>query len=453
MSGERIPPHSLEAEAVLLGSMFLESEIIPSAAELVKPGDFYRPGHGVLFDLLADMAARGLPVDLVTVKRELEKRNLIGPATGGQGYCYVTELVDGTPSAANWRYYAGEVLDLSKRRQAISIGLALAHDGYGSDVEKADELIGRYQQRLYGLAGKEQSDHSASIAQAVDDVLAYAEAISADRTADTSLASGLPALDSALGGGFSPGDLVTLAADTGAGKSTLAANIAANVARRGGRVLFVSAEMMPRETGRRFLAAASGVYALKLKQGWTMEQQDWREAEQAAAGLAGWKLHLHCRACTVGEIALQARRLGSQWKGLDLVCVDYLQLMKPTEGDSRAQQVGAIAWGLKQLAMDLGCVVLMLSQLNRATNATGQPPGLHGLKESGDVENHSNAVLLLHRPANGATRGDELETWLRIAKNRDGVTTPWEGLGAIRLAWRPGITRFDEKEEINVEYS
>ena len=178
----------------------------------MKAGDFYRPGHGILFRVLIDMSANGLPVDLVTVQRELEKRDLIDSACKGQGHPYIVELVNGAPSTVNWSYYAGEVLDLSKCRQAISLSLALVNDSYVANGEKADELIGRYQQRLYDLAGNVQSDHSVSIAQAVEDVLRNAEKISRDGTADTALATGLPALDSALGGGFSPGDLVTLAA-------------------------------------------------------------------------------------------------------------------------------------------------------------------------------------------------------------------------------------------------
>ena len=202
--------------------------------------------------------------------------------------------------------------------------------------------------------------------------------------------------------------------------------------------------------GKRFLQSRAKVHAQKLKFAKNLTTDDWQAIQRAIAELSPFKVAIDTRSSHVADIAVTARRMASKWGGpLSLIVVDYLQLMDCMGGHGRgtsfARAVGHFAWGLKQLAMDLGTPVLVLSQLNREGAKKDRPPSKHDLKESGDIENHANVVLLLYRlPDSSADFQGEETVWCRVAKARDGLTTPWEGTGALRLLWRGGFTRFDD---------
>jgi replicative DNA helicase len=177
---------------------------------------------------------------------------------------------------------------------------------------------------------------------------------------------------------------------------------------------------------------------------WNWHEDLWAVVEKQAEAMGKQKGIIDSESATIADVASRARLLGSKWGGLDLLVVDYLQLLRGP-GDNRAQMIGGIAWGLKELAMDLGCVCLLLSQFDRTTNRDGKPPTIHGLKESGDIENASNQIILLwmaDKEAGPDTVSGAHEVHLRVAKNRDGATTPWEGPGAIRLSWKKDWTKF-----------
>jgi len=440
----RLAPQDSDAEVCVLGSMFLDQTVIPDVREHVRAVDFYRPAHQVIFNTLCDMAGSSAMIDLVLLKDELAKRKKLD-AIGGIDY--LSAIAEGVPSSANAVYYAKIVKGKSDLRMLIQIGQRLTNESY-AQKEDANELILNYQQRLYeiGQDGKLESSQSMSAGDAANAAIDRAEKVSNGKL-KPGLMTGFANIDTPLGG-IQKGDLVTLAAGTGFGKSSLALIISSTVAKAGGAVLYVSAEMAAMELGHRLIAQQSGIDSSRIKAG-NISKEEWTEIELAASKIDSWNFELWGNTASVSEIASKARQLATKWqKPLSLVIVDYLQLMKPTEGDTKAQQIGNIAWGLKQLAMDLNTPVLMLSQLNRE-GAREALPSIHSLKESGDIENHSNVVLLLHRPEKLERDTDgALIYWAKIAKARDGRVTPWpsngnEVNGAIKLRFKPSILRFE----------
>ena len=436
---ERVPPQDQGAEMCVLGAVFLQQENIPAVAEIVSPDDFYRPQHGTLFRVICGMFADRKPIDLVTLRAELERKGLLQEAGGSD---YLCVLVEGVPDTRNVEYYAQIVREKSGRRKIISFTWEMAQKAH--DATDYPQLLEEMQSRVYAMAqARTGGSGLVSAASAVDEFLAYADRVQRGEV-PPGLMTGFVPIDNATGG-FQPGDLVTLAAATGLGKSAFAMSTVMNVAGAGGAVLYISAEMETRELGKRLVQASSGVSGQTLRYGKKLTPSDWTRLHQASGKLAGQRIELLCVATTVADIVLKARQLAARWgEPLSLIVVDYLQLMRHTTGETRAQQVGGIAWGLKQAAMDLGTPILMLSQFDRAgVKQTDATPTIHNLKESGDIENHSNTILLLHKPAKTEWEDDEtMQIWCKIAKARDGLVTPWDDSGAIRLLFKPAITRF-----------
>lgn len=423
---------------------------------IIKPGDFFTAENGQLYGVMLDMLHDGCPVELASLAAELRKRGIMASVghekTDAGGADYLVELTEYDFATPNLGYYANQLRDQSRLRALITLGNRMSADAKTAGAE-AGELIEQYQRDLYEL-GRED----AKGVEVVEAGEAAAEAVArADRVAageeSPGLMTGFAGIDRALGG-FQPGDLVTLGAATSVGKTALALTVAFRVAQRGGAVLVVSAEMNRQSIANRLLQMVSGVSGGRLRVG-NLDEQELEDRRVAQRTIEGWRLAILDQAATVAGIGLRARLQATRWRqDLSLIVVDYLQLMRPTGGDTRAQEVSGIAWGLKQLAMELGCPILMLSQLNRAgvrQAGDNRPPSLHDLKESGDVENHSNAVLLLHRPTNPVpdTAG-AMPIWCKVAKARDGMVTLWPAPagseavpGAVTLRFRPELTRFE----------
>lgn len=432
-------PHDAEAEQVTLGAMALDTTARNVAAEILDATDFYMPKHRILFTAIIDLAASG-DVDLVLLSAALKQRGEL-EKIGGNDYLF--ELVEGTPSTANARHYAQLVKDKARLRRLIALCCEAERASYAG-LATADELGGKLLQDLYGLATK-QDNATMTLAAAEGEALAHAEAVHTGNI-PPGLMAGYAALDKPIGG-FQPGELIVLAAGTGVGKTALACNISEHIAADGGPVLYVTREMGPRELGKRFLQARSGVAGQRIKLG-DLDTDAWTALHEARAASEPYAVTLDTRSGTVAAIAMRARACAAGYgRPLALIVVDYLQLLSPPADVARehsARKVGEIARRLKLLAVDLGTPILLLSQLNRESARDGRPPKLHQLRESGEIEQHSDVVILLHRPDEGdGDTGIAPQVWAQVAKARDGMTTPWEGPGQVRLTWRAEITRFD----------
>ena len=432
-------PSDREAELCVVAAMLVSEGCIPDVRVTLTAGDFYDHRAKAIFEAICALADAGKPCDLVTLRPLLTDRDNFDHC-GGQGYI---DALQDVPSSAAVQHYAGQVKAASMLRQIMALGQQMQQEAMtpGADPETA---LGMMESGLNFLRGSGQIGQSIDLGEAVESVLQRCRDIT-EHGQQPGLMTGLSALDRVTGG-FEAGELITLAGDTGSGKTALADTIARNAALAGKRVLLVSCEMNSRERGKRLLQAQSGVPGNFIRMPKSLQAQDWQALYEAASELAKLRLHIFARGMIRPcDIALEARRVASKAGGLDLVIVDYLQLLTPNEvirNEASARTFGRMVWALKVLAMDMAVPVLMLSQLNRTGVKTGQAPNLHDLKESGDIENHSNAVLLLHHPADA---GNSLAktVWLRVAKSRDGMVTAWPpNKLSITLGWRPEITSF-----------
>lgn len=442
------PASNIVAETCVLGAMILAPASAAACMSMLRAEDFYRPAHQELFRLLIGELEAGRPLDLVLLKSALVKAGKLEAVGGMQ---YVLELVN-VPDCANVRYYAGLVVDASRLRSLAREGSGLYH-GAMSPQADAGKVAEDSQQRIFELSRLPMDDPLSSAGEVANAAMF--------RTAEGQpIQTGMFLIDRDTGGMY-PGELWTLGAATSAGKTALAHTIALQAATTA-PVLIVSAEMDKRAVGVRLLAAIAKIDGRKIRAGHLTDQER-ENASAAAKTVAGLSLWVYDRCATVGQIGSALRACSAAGRGkIKLLIVDYLQLMQPTAGDTRAQQVGLIAWGLKQIAVQEDCAVLLVSQLSRegvkqqrGGQKRGGPnlPALYDLKESGDVENHSSVVLLLHRPLDGVPDDTgAVEVWCRIAKNRNGMTTPWPDrqgqTGGIRLLFRTRETWFDSYDSM-----
>lgn len=443
----RVLPNDPEAESVILGAMIRWPEqSIAKVRQVVQPQHLYSASNQDIYGVILDLVAARKPVELVTVDKALEVAGKLEKVGGSK---HLVRLAENAPSAASVEYYAGVIWDKAQLRRAIVICQTYASKLYHPTVE-AKEALPALQAELFAL--RQQSNQGyMSFKGAVNAAVRRAEQIEKGELSP-GLLTGFADLDDAIGG-IKPGQLITLAGETGAGKSTLAQNIVENVAAAGKVVLIASAEMHGEQIGGRLLASQSRVYADKIQRG-RVGERDWTEIYLAASKTEKWSGGILFGTQTVGDIVLKAQEIAAEeGQAPALLVVDYVQLLKVPRARSRHEEVGALAWELKLAAMELRVPVLMISQLSRAGQGKDEKgdrkkPELWHLKESGDLENHSDVVLLMWHAGGdqNAFDTDGQPKWgacLRVAKCRDGSCTTWTGDGALRLVWRPAINRFD----------
>lgn len=436
---ERIPPQSREAEVCVLGAMILDPGTIPDCEAMLTSTDFYNPAHGHIFHALSRMVAAGVAVDLVTLKERLTTDGKLD-AVGGVDY--LVDLVEGTPGAANLEYYAGIVKTKSLQRSVITLCQGALREAY-EPIESATELLGSIEEKLFAISHGRSGLELVRLVDAAQAVLAKADQMAQGMIAP-GVMTGLGAIDDACGG-MREGEVIVLAGDTGSGKTTLADTIGFNIACAGGKVLVVSVEMLADERAKRYLQVMSQVSGTRIRTPKRLGDVDWEKLHAAVGAMHGMPLMIHPGAATTAQVVSQARRAASKMEGLDLVIIDYLQLLTATreQGRSRAEQVSRMAWAIKMdLSMGLSVPVLLLSQLTRSGLKEHRPPSKHDLKESGDIENHANAIWLLHRPDPEKEECPWSEVWFCQDKHRDMPSTPWRGMAAIRLEWERSTTTF-----------
>lgn len=449
MLDERIPPQAIDAETCVLGAMLLDVQAVMAARTVLAADDFYRPAHQIIYAGLLEMTDNRSRVDLVTARHHFTSKNTLAEVGGIE---YLVGLVEGVPNTANMEYYAKIVKDCSVRRSLIVMAKELADDSYRG-MTQADDLLSGYQQKLYDLDRRTKTlrGNESTLADAAAVVMKRAEEAS-QGGAVVGVNSGFARLDEAIHG-FRPGHLTTLGAGPGVGKTSLALRFCANVARNGGTCLYISAEMPADELAQRFLQSEADVFGGLILDG-TLRVDDWQRLNDAEAVLKGWNVYLVGKALDLAHIALKTRETATRFSShVDLVVVDYLQIMRLPDGGDTREKVTRFTSGLKQLALELGVPILALSQFARESMKAKQLPTMHDLKESGSIENDSNEVLLLHRPDPIRrillNNREHIECWLKVAKCRDGMTTPWPNDQTpseheIRVKWFPGQTRFEE---------
>ena len=436
-------PGNTSDEIIILSTALCCPNDLPDIRQLVRVSDFTLDTHAALFQFVCDVADRGKGHDAYVVFSELASAGRLSDVGGKDAFWDIAESAptltgpDGTLHGTNHKFHAGKVRDAARKRTLLSLGHRLPR--MIQDAESADQVIESLQAELFRLDGGTATGRATSLGDALQELVGRMEKISRNEL-ELGLQTGFHGIDDAVGG-FEPGDLVVLAAPTGAGKSTLAKDVAAHVASQGRSVLIVSAEMTEREVARRFLQGQTGIDGVKMKTA-NLNVDNWQRVHQAVGEMEQWPVRIIGNKVTTATVRAEAMKMTAELRRpVGLVIADYVQLLQATHGDNREQQVASIAWDLKALAMETGSVVLLVSQLNRQSADT--LPELHHLRESGALEQHANFVLLMHQSKNvDLTDTKALRVWVRVAKARDGKTTPWDGMGAVRLHWRPNITAF-----------
>ena len=379
-----LPPHSVEAEQAVLGGLLLDTSAWDNVADVIIPEDFYRPDHKLIFQAIAALATTSKPSDVVTVVGELERRSELEQAGG---LAYVGSLARETPTAANVRAYADIVRERSILRQLVTAGTEIAGAVFNNDGETARELVDKAEQKVFeiaemGFRGKGGAQPVRSLLPGVIDQIDEAFA-NPDKL--RGLPTGFTDFDK-MTGGLRPGDLVIIAGRPSMGKSTFAVNMAEYAAlhprEKPASVAIFSLEMPSEQIITRMLSSIGGVPLQNLRSG-KISDDDWVRITSATSQLSEAKIFIdETPALSPMELRARARRVKRE-HGLDLILVDYLQLMQvPGNKESRATEIGEISRGLKILAKELSCPVIALSQLNRSVEQReNKKPVMSDLRE------------------------------------------------------------------------
>lgn len=433
---DRMPPQSLEAEMSLLGSLMLDREAVGDIVSIIGRGDvhwFYRPDHRLIFETLVDLYDANQPIDLVILRNELEKRNLLEQAGGVE---YLVACAESVPTAVNAEHYARIVRDKGLLRDLISCVSEIAEDAY-SDSETSTELFDRAEQKLFAVTERRVAGHTIPLSELIVEL---DHIINSEEAGQISgLPTGFSELDE-LTTGFQPGDMVVVAGRPSMGKTALGLNMAEHAAVvEGLPVVFFSLEMSRQQVAQRLLCSRARIDSHKFRKR-MLNEEERRFLADVCMELQGAPLFVDdTPGLTPMELRAKARRLKMQ-HNIRAVFVDYLQLMHAPGHESRQQEISYISRSLKALGRELGIPIVALAQLNRQTEGrTGNQPRMSDLRESGAIEQDADAVLLIHREEYYKRDDPNLKgkAQLIIAKQRNGPT------GEIDLQFDHQATRFN----------
>lgn len=438
---ERIPPHNEEAEKSVLGAVMLSKDALFDVMEEVRSGDFYHEAHREIFDAVSDLFRRNAPVDTLTVSEELKKRKTLEMA-GGRAY--VATLSTLVPSTANARQYGKIVAEKAALRNLIQKAGEIVEKSY-QEKQPPEQVLDFAERSIFEIAQQRQRNDFSPLKDVLLENINIIDKMSQLDGNLTGITSGFLDLD-AKTSGFQRSDLVIIAARPAMGKTAFALNIAQQAAIKGNaNVLIFSMEMSKEQLGQRLLAMESRIEMQKLKTG-DLERKDWDQISVAMDVLSRASIYIDdTPGISVMEIKNKCRRLKVE-KGLDMVIVDYLQLMS-MEGktDNRQQEITALSRYLKLLAREMDCPVLVLSQLSRAPEQrTDHRPILSDLRESGAIEQDADMVIFLYRDEYYNPEDTEKPGICEviISKHRSGPT------GVVDLTWLGKYTRFVDKSNI-----
>jgi replicative DNA helicase len=412
MVAERLPPQNVEAEQSLLGSILIDPEAIIRVAPIVRPDDFYRDTHATLYEAALELHERRQPADFVTMRDVLEQRGqleLVG------GTAYLTALVNSVPTSAHAEYYAQIVQRTAMLRRLIRAATEIAGIAY-EPADDADEVIDRAEQILFAVAERRHARDLAPISQVIARYYDRIQLLADRKGQPLGIPTGFEQLDRLLGG-LQPSDLIIVAARPSMGKTALALTMATSAAKRFRmRIAMFSLEMSAEQLVQRLISAETGIDAQRLRLG-DVREEEWQLLVQAASTLSETNIFIDdSPSLTVMEMRSKARRIHAQY-GLDLVIVDYLQLMQgDRRSENRVQEISNISRGLKGLARELNVPVVALSQLSRAVEARqDKHPQLSDLRESGSIEQDADVVLFIYRDAMYFKTEEE---WVRAYPDR-----------------------------------
>ena len=431
---KRVMPHSVEAEQSVIGAMLMDQEAISVAMELLTGEDFYQRQYGTLFDAMTELYGEGKPVDLITLQNRLKEKDVPPEISSLE---FIRDLITAVPTSANVRYYAQIVQEKALMRRLIKVNEDIANTCYAGK-EKVDDIMENAEKQIFQVLQKKSADDFVPIKDVVLKALDKIELASRNKGSVTGLATGFIDLDYKTSG-FQPSDLILIAARPSMGKTAFVLNIAEYMAFRNDLTVAVfSLEMSKEQLVNRLFSLESRVDAQLLRNG-NLSDTDWANLIEGA-GIIG-RSHLiidDTPGISVAELRTKCRKYKLE-HNLDIVMIDYLQLMQGSrKTESRQQEISDISRSLKEIARELQVPVVALSQLSRAVEQRpDHRPMLSDLRESGAIEQDADVVMFLYRDDyynKDTDRKDVAE--VIIAKQRNGP------IGTVELAWLPRYTKF-----------
>lgn len=430
-------PFSDEAEKSVLGSILISPRAAEKAMERLLPDDFFRLPNRDIFTAMKQIWDRGGVIDVVTLLDALEK---LGKTQSSGGLDYLTELSIFTPTAANAEHYIGIVEAASIRRRLVKVSTEIAQSAAEGRAD-AQQLLNDAERKVYEIAMRTSEDTMELIAPVYSRVFRRIGQLMQLDGQNTGLPTGLIDLDRVTSG-LQRSDLIIIAGRPASGKTSLALNIAAHAAlHENATVAVFSLEMSKEQLVTRIMSTESGVEMQKIRTG-TVTAEELLKIAFDYNSIGNAQLLLDdTSTISVAEIRSRCRRIKAR-QGLDLVVIDYLQLMQSgAKSDSRVQAISEMTRGLKVVARELDVPIILLSQLSRkADDRPDHKPFMSDLRESGSIEQDADLIMMLHRPAayidTEEYRTNDNTTYLNIVKHRNGATCE------IKLMWLPELTKF-----------
>lgn len=393
---ERVPPQNLEAEQSVLGAMLIDRDAVTTVSNLLQPEDFYADKHQALYAAMIDIYNRGEPVDLITVQDELRKRTQLDDIGG---LSYLTGLVNVVPTTANVQQYAQIVEQKATLRRLQTVARKIVEDCYST--EDVESTLLDAEKAIFAVTQRRASKGYIHIKDALVTAYGHLEFLYSSKGRTTGVPTGFRDLDQ-LTSGLQPSDLIIVAARPSVGKTAFTLNITRNAAVLSkAKVLFFSLEMAAEQLALRLLASESAVDGHRLRTG-QLQEEDWQRLSTGLSTLAEADIYIDDTPnCPLSEIRSRSRRI-AQEHGLDLVIIDYMQLMsvpaRPGQQVNRQQEISEISRSLKALARELKVPVVALSQLSRSVEQRqDKRPMLSDLRESGAIEQDADMVAFLYR--------------------------------------------------------
>lgn len=433
---KRVMPHSIEAEQSVVGAMLMDKDAITAASEMISGSDFYQSAYGIIFDSMVELFNEGKPVDLITLQERLREKDVPPEIASLE---FVRDLVTAVPTSANVKYYAQIVADKAMMRRLIKLNEEIENVCYAGK-EPLEAVLEKTEKSVFELLQRRNTGEYVPIRQVVLNALERIEKASKNKGTVTGTPTGFIDLDYKLSG-LQPSDLILVAARPSMGKTAFVLNIAQYVAFKKNRsVAIFSLEMSKEQLVNRLFSLESQVDAQALRTG-NMKDSDWEKLIEGAGIIGQSKLIIDdTPGISVSELRSKCRKYKLE-NDLDLIIIDYLQLMTGSVGrssESRQQEISEISRSLKGLARELNVPVIALSQLSRAVESRpDKRPMLSDLRESGAIEQDADVVMFIYRDEYYNKDSEyKKQAEIIIAKQRNGP------VGTVHLAWLGEYTKF-----------
>ncbi|MDY3298277.1 replicative DNA helicase [Selenomonas sp.] len=438
-ASQRMLPQNVEAELSVLGAIMIKNDAMTQVQDKLRSEDFYRESHRIVYDTMNELVRDSKPIDLLTLEEALRKKGVL-EKIGGVGF--LTQVANYVPTAANIVYHANIVKEKSELRHLIDAATIIAGNAY-EGTEDVQDIMDDAEKRIFAVTNEQSADDMDSVDKIVVQTIAHVEKLYENKGGITGLATGFRDFDK-LTSGLQKSDLVLVAARPSMGKTAFTLNIAAYAALHGHTVAFFSLEMNKEQLVQRMLCSEGQIDSQRLRTG-QIDAEDWGRLIDTSDRISRAKLFIDSTpGIGVMELRSKARRLKAKEGSLDLIVIDYLQLMQgrasKSNDASRQQEISEISRSLKALARELDVPVVALSQLSREVEKRpGKKPMLSDLRESGSLEQDADIVMFLFREDyyNKETENKNI-TELIIAKHRNGP------IGTVELFFQKEYTKFQD---------